>query len=115
MLDNAADLSILLVANERGGMHMKRLSSTQTVVLITILALLFTLAAAVYSYTGPDRTVATQVAACVWEKSSCEFVASKGDYRWHVVDSVSCASESKPWLDGENYPGECFAPGGHTR
>lgn len=90
-------------------MYKKKLNHVQIGIICTLFASLFTLGAAIYRYTGPDRTVATEVSVCVWEKSSCEYVEAKGDYRWHVEDTVYCASESKPWLEGDNYPGECGA------
>ena len=94
-------------------MNEKKLTPNHLAILFTLLAALFTLGAAVYSYTGPNRTVATQVASCVYEKQKCEYIASKDQYSWHVVDSVSCSSESKPWLmkAATPAPATCITPG----
>ena len=94
---------------------MKSISLTQnqSIILLILLAALFTLGAAIYSYTGPNRTVTIQDnSACVWERSTCQWNERFDEYRWHVTGSVPCASESKPWLSGDDYHGTCNeAPG----
>ncbi len=53
--------------------------------------------AAVYAYTGPNRTRTEPVITCkivLWE---CQKIESKDRYSYHKIDDWSCSSESKPW------------------
>ncbi len=53
-------------------MNKRTFTEKQYAILIIVLAALFTLGAAIYSYTGPNRTVTVQDnSACVWERSTC--------------------------------------------
>src|SRR5688572_19663507 len=84
------------------------LTQNQSIILLILLAALFTLSAAIYNYTGPNRTVTIQDnSACVWERSTCQWNERFDEYRWHVTGSVPCASESKPWQSGDDYHGSC--------
>ena len=53
--------------------------------------------AAVYAYTGPNRTRTEPVITCkivLWE---CQKIESKDRYSYHKIDDWSCSNESKPW------------------
>src|SRR5215208_739237 len=54
-------------------------------------------------YLGPNRTVTQPGGSCKVVLNECQFVAAKGDYSYHQVDSWSCSNESKPW---QAYPSD---------
>ncbi len=58
-------------------------------------------------YLGPSRTVTETTSVCKVVLRECMYVAAKGDYRYHSVDSWSCSNESKPWLAYDNFMGDC--------
>lgn len=84
---------------------MKPFFSKRTwIIWITTLAVVAGLGAAMFAYTGPNRTRTEDVIVCkivLWE---CQHVPAKGDYRYHKVDDWSCSNESKPWLDKPSQP-----------
>jgi hypothetical protein len=90
---------------EQGDIEMKRLLSDNPtwVFLILTLAALAGLGAAMFAYTGPNRTRTEPVEVCnvnLWE---CQYVPAKDDYRYHKVRGWACSNESKPWQD---YPAQ---------
>ena len=73
------------------------------IIRITALTLLAGLGAAMFAYTGPNRTRTEAVIVCkiiLWE---CQYVPAQGDWRYHQVRDWSCSNESKPW---EEYPSQ---------
>ncbi len=62
------------------------------------------LGAAVYAYTGPDRTRTEPVEVCKVVLLECQKVPAKGDYRYKQVRDWSCSNESKPWQDYPSQP-----------
>jgi hypothetical protein len=88
---------------------MKRIALTQnqSIIILVIFAALFTLGAALYTYTGPDRTVIETVSACVVKLWTCQKNEDKGDYRYQATEDWVCANENKPWLAYPSSSGPC--------
>ncbi|MGE5375941.1 MAG: hypothetical protein ACM3XO_12865 [Bacteroidota bacterium] len=71
--------------------------------LIVIVIMLAGATPALADYIGPQRTVTETRNVCQIILNECQYVSSKGIYRFKAVDSWSCSNESKPW---KTYPGQ---------
>ncbi len=88
--------------------HSQHRSKIQKIASLVLLAIALTIVTPVLAaYLGPDRTRTVQQTTCDVILRECQYIASKGDYRWHQVDSWSCSNESKPWLSYSNQSSGC--------
>ena len=55
------------------------------------------------AYLGPNRTRTEQHTSCDVILYQCQYIAAKGVYRNHQIDSWSCSNEGKPW---QSYPSQ---------
>src|SRR5215208_6153150 len=55
------------------------------------------------AYIGPNRTVTETISVCKVILYKCQYVASKGDYRYHKVNDWACSNTAKPW---QAYPSQ---------
>ena len=88
--------------------HSQHRSKIQKIASLVLLAITLTIVTPVLAaYLGPDRTRTVPQPSCDVILRECQYIASKGDYRMHQVDSWSCSNESKPWLSYSNQSSGC--------
>jgi hypothetical protein len=88
--------------------HSHHRSKIQKIASLVLVAIVLTIVTPVLAaYLGPDRIKDVQQTSCDVILRECQYIASKGDYRWHQVDSWSCSNESKPWLSYSNQSSGC--------
>ena len=82
--------------------HSHHRSKIQKIACLFILAIALAVVTPVLAaYLGPNRTRTVQQTSCDVILYQCQYIASKGVYRDHQINSWSCSNESKPWL---SYP-----------
>jgi hypothetical protein len=77
----------------------------KTIVYLAVLVIaLVAVSPALADYLGPKRTVTETTSVCKVNLNECQYVAAKGDYRYHKTASWSCSNESKPWKAYSSQP-----------
>lgn len=99
---------MLMKRNRSNVILIKRRTVVYLAVLLVALA---AVTPALAAYIGPKRTVTETTTACSVVLYECQYVASKGGWRYHKVDSWACSNESKPWKAYPSQPNSqgCFA------
>ena len=65
--------------------HRSKIQKLASLILVVIVLTIVTPVLA--DYLGPHRTRTVQQKSCAVILNECQYVAAKGDYRWHQVDN----------------------------
>jgi len=90
--------------------NLVRIKYKTTIRLIIASIILAIATPALADYLGPDRTVKDVTSTCKVILYECQYITSKGAWKYHKVDNWSCSNESKPWKAYSSNPSTmgCF-------
>jgi Big-like domain-containing protein len=88
-----------------------RIKRKTVLCLVVILLVLAGVTPVLADFLGPDRTVVEKVSSCKIILYKCQYVSSKGIWKYKSVNSWLCSNESKPWTSYPSKPSSqgCFS------